>query len=82
MRDNECLVIDVVTQHGRLQRILTVNGVQAPLVMKNRFVHLEHYYQTAKQMLEIDRDEWMTAKTMWDPSKLDDIEVNAEQLIK
>ena len=82
MRDNGCLVNDVAIQHGGLYRILTPNGVQLPLTIKNEFMYLEHYYPTAKQMLEIDREEWMTEKTMWDPTKLDDIEGTAERLFK
>ena len=50
MRDNECLFNDIAIQHGGLQQILTPNGVQLPLVMKNGLVYLEHYYPTAKQM--------------------------------
>ena len=82
MKDNGCLVNDVAIQHGELQRILIPNGVQLPLVMKNGLVYLKHYYPTAKQMLEINREEWMTTKTTWDPSKLDDINGTAERLIR
>ena len=54
--------------------IMTPNGVRLPLVIKNGLMHLEHYYPTAKQMAEITHEEFMTAKTDWDLSKLDDIE--------
>ena len=33
-------------------------------------------------MLEIDREEFMTSKNTWDPSKLDDTEGAAERHIK
>ena len=81
-RDNGYLVNIVAIQHGGLQQILTPNGVQLPLVIKNGLVYLEHYYPTAKQMNGIDRVGWMTAKTTWDPSKLDDIEGTAEWLLR
>ena len=38
MRDNGCLVNDVAIKYEGLQRILTPNEVQLPLVMKNRLV--------------------------------------------
>ena len=82
MRDNGYLVNDVAIQHGDLQRISTPNGVQLPLIIKNELMYLKHYYPTANQIREIDREEWMTAKTTWNPTKLDDIEGTAERLIK
>ena len=82
IRDNGCLVNDVAIQHGGFQRILTPNGVQLPLIMKNGLMYIKNYYPAAKQMREIDREEWMTAKTTCDPTKLDDIEGTAERLIK
>ena len=54
--------------------IMTPNGVQLPLVIKNGLPYLKHYYPTDKQMEEITLEEWMTSKTTWSPSKLDDIE--------
>ena len=33
-------------------------------------------------MREIDREEWMTAKTTWDPTNLDDIKLTAGRLLK
>ena len=39
---------------------------------------LKHYYPTAKQMRDINREECMTSKNEWDPSKLDDTEGAAE----
>ena len=74
MRDNGCLVNDVAKAHGGTQMIMTPNGVRLPLVIKNGLPYLEHYYPTAKQMEEITLEEFMTAKTTWDPSKLDDFE--------
>ena len=65
-----------------MQRIVTSNDVQLPLIIKNGLMYLEHYYPTAKQMLEIDRVEFMTSKNTWDPSKLDNIEGTAERLVK
>ena len=53
---------------------MTPNGVQLPLIIKNGLMYLKHYHPTERQMAEIDREEFMTAKTEWDPSKLDDIE--------
>ena len=43
---------------------------------------LKHYYPTAKQMRDINREECMTSKNEWDPSKLDDTEGAAEWLIQ
>ena len=45
-------------------------------------MYLKHYYPIAKQMLENNREEFMTAKTTSDPSKLDNIEVTSKRLIK
>ena len=33
-------------------------------------------------MRGIDREEWMTAKATWDPSKLDNVEGTVERLLK
>ena len=73
MRDNRCLVNDVAKAHGGKQMIMTPNGVRLPLIIKNGLAYLEHYYPTDKQMKEITREEWMTSKSDWDPSKFDDI---------
>ena len=56
MQDNGCLFNDVAKAHGWTQMIMTPNGVQLPLVIKNGLPHLEHYYPTAKQMNEIIRE--------------------------
>ena len=53
---------------------MTPNSVQLPLVIKNGLPYLEHYYPTDEKMDKITCEEWMTSKTTWDPSKLDDIE--------
>ena len=63
MRDNGCLINDVAIQHGGLQRILTPNGVQLPLIINNGLMYLGHYYPTVKKTFEIDREEWMAVKT-------------------
>ena len=82
MRDNGYLVNDVTIKHRGLQQIVTPNGVQLPLITNNGLMYLEHYYPTVKQMLEINREEFMTSKNTWDPSKLDDIKGTTERLIK
>ena len=74
MQDNGCLVNDVAKQHGGTQMIRTPNGVQLPLIIKNGLMYLKHYHSTERQMAEIDREEFMTLKNEWDPSKLDDTE--------
>ena len=79
MQDNGCLVNDVAKQYGETQMIMTPNGVRLPLVIKNGLMYLKHYYPTERQMAEITREEFMTAKTEWDPSKLDDTEGAAER---
>ena len=73
MQDNGIFVNVVAEQHGRTQMMMTVNGVRLPLVIKNGLMYLEHYYTTAKQMAEITREEFMTAKIDWNPRKLYDI---------
>ena len=79
MRDNECLVNDVTIQHGRMQRIMTTNGVLLHLIIKNGLMYFEDYYPTARQMLEIDREKFMISKNTWGPSKLDDTEGAAKR---
>ena len=74
MQDNRCLVNDVAKAHGGTQMIMTPNGIQLPLVIKNGLLYLQQYYPTAKQMNEIIREKFMTSKNMWDTTKLDDIE--------
>ena len=54
--------------------IMTLNGVQLPLVIKNGLSYLEHNYPTVKQMKEITRKEFMTSKNTWVPTKLGDVE--------
>jgi len=61
--------------------MMTSNGVQPPFVIKNGLPYLEHYYPTAKQMKEITREEFMTSKNTWDPTKLDDIEGASDLMI-
>ena len=53
--------------------MITPNGVQLSLIIKNRLPYLEHYYLTNKQVEKVTLEECMTSKTTWDPSKLDDI---------
>ena len=74
MRDNGCLVNDVDKAHKGTQAIMTPNSVWLPLVIKKGLPYLEHYYPTVKQMNEITREEFMTSKNTWDPTKLGDIE--------
>ena len=74
MRDHGFLVNDVVKRHGGKQMIMTPNGILLPLVIKNELTYLKHYHPTAKQMCGIRREEFMTSKSDWDPSKYDDIE--------
>ena len=74
MRDNGCLVNDVSKAHEGTQMIMTPNGVWLPLVIKNGLPYLEHYYPTARQRKEITREEFMTSRNTWDPTKLDHIE--------
>ena len=57
MRDNRCLVNDVAKTHRGKQMIMTPNGVQLPLIIKNSMAYLEHYFSTDKQMNEIKREE-------------------------
>ena len=74
MHDNGCLVNDIAKAHGGKQMIQTPNGVKLPLVIKNGLPYLEHQYPTDKQMKDDTmREEWMTSKGTWDPSKLDDL---------
>ena len=54
--------------------MMTPNGVRLPLIIKNGLLYLEHYYPTEKQMKEITREEFMTSKNTWVPTKLDNIE--------
>ena len=79
IQDNGCFINDVAIQHGGKQMIMTPNGVLLPLIIQIGLMYLEHYYPTARQMTEIDREEFMTAKTEWDPSKLNDTEGSAER---
>ena len=74
MRDNGCLVNDVAKAHGEKQMMITPNGVRLPLIIKNGLLYLEHYYPTERQMKEITREEFMTSKNTWVPTKLDNIE--------
>ena len=78
MQDNGYLVNDVAKQHGGKQMIMTSNGILLPLVIKNGLVYLNHYHPIAKQMRYISREEFVTSKSEWDPSKLDDIEGAAD----
>ena len=57
LQENGCLVNDFAKAHGGTQMMMTSNGVRLPLVIKNRLSYLKHYYPTAKQMREIDREE-------------------------
>ena len=81
MQDNGCLVNDVAKAHGRTQVMMTPNGVRLPFVIKYGLPYLEHYYPTAKQMKEITREEFMTSKNTWDPTKFDDIEGASDLMI-
>ena len=54
--------------------MMTPNGVQLTLIIKNWLPYLEHFYITERQMNEINREESMTSKTTWVQTKLDNIE--------
>ena len=71
MRDNRCLVNDVAKAYGGKQMMKTPNGVRLPLIIKNGLPYLEHYYPIERQMNEITREEFMTSKNTWVPTKLD-----------
>ena len=58
--------------------IMTPNGILLPLVIKNELMYLEYYHPTAQQMRDIGREDFMTSKNKWDPSKLDDTEGAAD----
>ena len=64
--------------------VQTPNGVILPIIIKNGLPYLEHHYPTDKQMREISREEFMTLKNDWDPSKYDDtsdeVEVRLRQI--
>ena len=74
MQDNQCLVNDIAKADGGKQMMLTPNNVRLPLIIKNGLPYLEHYYPTARQMKKITREEFMTSKNTWDPTKLDDVD--------
>ena len=71
MRDNGCVVNDVAKVHGGKQMMLTPGGVQLIFIIKNGIPYLEHFYPTAKKMEHITREEFMTSRNTWDPTKLD-----------
>ena len=56
MRDNGCLVNDIVKAHGGKQMMMTRNGVQLALKIKNGLQYLEHYFPIERQMNEILRE--------------------------
>ena len=66
MQDNGYLVNDVAKQHGGKQMILTPNDVLLPLIIKNGLMYFKHYCPTAKQMLDINREEFTTLKNEWE----------------
>ena len=82
MRDNGCVVNDVAMAHGGKQEILTPSGVKLPLMIKNGLPYLEHFLPNEKQMDEITREEFMTSRNTWDPTKLERPEGKSERLIK
>ena len=81
MQDNQCLVNDVAKAHGGKQTMLTPNGVRLPLIIKNGLPYLEHCYPTERQLNEITREEFVTSKNTWVPTKLDDIEGASDLMI-
>ena len=52
--------------------IQTPSGALIPVIIKDRLPYIEHYFPTDKQMLEISREEIMTLKNEWVPSKYND----------
>ena len=61
--------------------MLTPNGVQLPLIIKNGLPYLEHCYPTARQMKEITKEEFVRSKDTWDPTKLDDVDEASDLMI-
>ena len=60
---------------------MTPNGVQLLFVIKNGLPYLEHYYPTERQLNEITREEFMTSRNTWDPTKLDDVDGASDLMI-
>ena len=60
---------------------MTPNGVRLPLIIKNGLPYLEHYYPTESQLNEITREEFMTSKNTWDPTKLDNVDRASDLMV-
>ena len=61
--------------------MMTPNSIRLPLIIRNGLPYLEHYYSTERQMKEITREEFMTSKNTWVPTKLDNIEGASDLMI-
>ena len=81
MQDNQCFVNNIDKVYRGKHTMMTPNGVKLPLIMKHELLYLEHYYSTARQMKEITREEFMTSKNTWNPTKLDDVDVASDLMI-
>ena len=52
--------------------ITTPSGLMIPIVYKDGLPHIEHFYPTNRQMVEIVHEEIMTSAAVWNPTLLDD----------